>query len=74
MPISIVVRRFFRDLSILLERKNPNGRAEKYIKDKLAKLQGIIVAFGERKQYIKAYVKKTELKQMKNEQLKNMYA
>ena len=55
--------------SLITEKINPHGLAENYMKDKVVKLQGINLALNERKYYIKKYIKKLEIKNIKTQQL-----
>jgi len=50
---------------LLSEKSNPNLLAENYVKDKVVRLQGIMMAMNDRKQLVKIYSKKIEMRNIK---------
>lgn len=53
----------------IMDSGNPNTSSENYLREKVSKLQGILSAFNERKQYIKTYINRCEVKQIKLDKL-----
>ena len=43
------IRRFFQDVSMIMEAHNPNQVIETYMKEKAARFQGFMVTLNERK-------------------------
>ena len=63
------IRRFFAEISSILEVHNPNHKVETYLKEKVTKLQGVMVVLAERRALLRGYVTKQELRSLRNEKL-----
>lgn len=63
------IKHYFGKLSRVSEDTNPNTECEAYLREKISKLQGILAAFNQRKQYVKTYITKHELRITKQEKL-----
>eukprot|EP00347_Sterkiella_histriomuscorum_P012397 403368732 len=68
------IKRYFQQIAQIMEINNPGSQCEIYLREKIQKLQGIIIALEERKTYIKNYATKIEQKYIKNERLSKMQA
>lgn len=63
------INRVFADYASLLDIYNPNTQCEAYLKEKVTKLQSLLSVLNERKRYVKSYVKKIEMRNIKAEKL-----
>lgn len=66
---SSLIQKSFKGYADLLDQNNPNTYCENYLKEKVSRLQGILLVLKDRKNYIKSYDNKQQTLKIKAEKL-----